>query len=143
MKSLVVYYSKTGNTKKVANEIAGALGVEAMNVKQLKDFSPAGLLLVGSGTYGNRADKKMIEFLNNLPSLHNVRAAVFGTSGDGRFEQSAGLLEMRRILEEKGALVAGTFCCQGKMFYLFGRGHPSEEDLENARKFAKGLVKKR
>jgi flavodoxin len=140
----VVYYSKTGNTKKVAEEIAKVLSVEAMGVRalqQLKGFSPSGLLVVGSGTYANKMGKGMLNFLKDLPSMKSKHAAIFGTSGDGRFEQSGGLKEMRRMLKEKGAKVVGTFCCQGKSFFFLKRGHPSEEELENARKFASSLRK--
>ncbi len=141
MQDSVVYYSKTGNTKKVADEIAGVLKVGAQDVKALEGFSPGGLIVVGSGTYVNKAGKDMIRFLQGLPSLKGKRAAVFGSSGTGRFAESGGLNEMKRILEEKGANVVGTFCCQGRLFFLFKRGHPSEEELERARKFAEGLKK--
>jgi flavodoxin len=41
MKTLVVYYSRTGNTRKVAGEIAEALGAELDEIKEKKDRSGA------------------------------------------------------------------------------------------------------
>ena len=139
MKASVIYFSRTGNTRQVAKEIAGVLKTGAMDVKSLKGFSPAGLLVVGSGTYANKAGKEMISFLRGLPKMKGAKAAVFGSSGAGDFNESGGLNDMKSILEEKGARIVGTFCCQGKVFYIFNRGHPSEEELGKARKFAAGL----
>jgi flavodoxin len=141
MKASVICYSKTGNTRKVAGLIAEVLGTEAKDVKKVKEFSPDGLLVVGSGTYLNKAGKGMLEFLQRLPSLKGKRAAIFGTSGEGEFEKSDGLNKMRSILEGKGAKIVGTFCCQGSLFFFFNRGHPSEDELEEAKKFAESLKK--
>jgi flavodoxin len=139
LKPFVVYYSKTGNTKKIAQAIAKVLGTETRSVKEVKEVPEDAFIIAGSGTYANKAGKQMIEFLERLPPMKGKKAAVFGTSGAGRFEESGGLNRMKQILEEKGAKPVGTFCCQGSSFYMFNRGHPNEEEMENARKFAKSL----
>ncbi len=137
MKSLVVYYSKTWNTKKVADAIAKVLDVDARGVRGLKGFSPDGLLVVGSGTYSNKSGKGMTEFLQKLPSMKGKKAAVFETASRGG---GAGR-EMEGILKEKGATVVGSFSCRGSLLKFINRGRPNEEDMENARKFAAGLRK--
>ncbi|MBT3721176.1 flavodoxin [archaeon] len=46
MKSLVVYYSRTGNTKKIANELAKRLKSDIDEIKDKKYISTLGLLKI-------------------------------------------------------------------------------------------------
>jgi len=41
----------------------------------------------------------------------------------------------------KGAVIRGSFHCQGRAFFLLYRGHPSNEELANAREFANEMKK--
>ncbi len=137
MKPFVVYSTKTGNTKKVADVIAEVLGVEAKNVNDVKTIPECSILVAGSGVYSSKPGKGMTSFLENIPKGKCKKAAVFETSGDGK-KVVAGE-QMAWWLEKKGVKVTDKFVCPGKTFYVVQRGRPSAEDLSNARKFAEGL----
>jgi flavodoxin len=48
----VVYYSLTGNTKKVAEAIASELGVAAEDVKTKDRLAEESVVFLGAGLYG-------------------------------------------------------------------------------------------
>ncbi len=138
MKSLVVYFSRGGNTRKIAEAIAAELATEAVDVaKQRPDVSGVDLLVVGSGTYGGEPGKELVSFLQGLEPAAGKRAACFSTCGFIR--PPASILKMRSLLESRGYNVGGCYDCLGK-FLFKNRGHPSEEEVAKAREFARSLV---
>ena len=138
MNVLVVYFSRGGKTRKVAEAISQELGCEAVDVKkESPEVSGLDLLIVGSGTYGGIPGKELLEFLNNLPSSGKRDAVVFATSG-GPDPKCISVME--EALETKDYNVISSFKCRGQ-FLFSNRGHPDEEDLKNARAFASKLKK--
>jgi flavodoxin len=135
MKFQVIYYTQTGNTKKVAEAIASELGVKAEDVNSAK-LNPDGLILLGSGKYGNQPGKIMMEFIKNN-NFKSRNVALFGTSGSGKGLE---VQEMEKALNAKEASVIGKFFCRGK-FMFFNRGRPNEQDFAEAKKFAKQMMK--
>jgi flavodoxin I len=128
----VIYYTKTGHTKKVAEAIASELGVEAENVNEAT-LDPGAIVFMGSGCYGGSPGKEMMSFIkDNDFSLRTV--ALFGTSGAGIGRE---VKKMANLLESKGARVEQSFHCKGQVFKIINRGKPDEEDLEKAKRFAK------
>ena len=87
MKSLVVYDSQYGNTKKVAETIAGVLAQRgsclAVHVAEVQPGDLAGIdtLVVGSPTQQLSATGGIKSWLDGLPagSLNGVRGAAFDT----------------------------------------------------------------
>ncbi|MEN3056273.1 MAG: flavodoxin family protein [Candidatus Methanosuratincola petrocarbonis] len=58
MKSLVVYYSRTGNTRKVADKLASLLGCELAEIVDLKNRKgPFGFLGAGYSAYARKLTK--------------------------------------------------------------------------------------
>jgi len=136
MKVAVVYYSMSGNTKKVANAIAEELGTEAESVKDEPELEGTDLLFIGSGCYGGRLRKEMVKFLEGLKGIK--KTAVFGTySGETKAIES-----MKGILEKKGVKVLDEWGCSGAFLYFLQRGRPNEKDLEEARQFANSVLAK-
>ena len=133
----VAYYSVTGNTKKIAEVIATELGVKAENVKMKQELDKDSFVFLGSGCYANRPGGKLREFIARN-DFKGRRVALFGTSGSG---EGAEVRAMEELLKPKGALIRGNFYCQGKAFFVFGRGHPGNEELTNAREFANEIKK--
>jgi flavodoxin len=139
MSFLVVYFSRDGKTRKVAEAITQELGCKAIDVKkETPDVSGVDLLIVGSGNYGGKPGDKLVEFLNNLQSSSKREAVVFATSGG---PDPACVRVMEKALETKGYNVISSFKCRGQ-FLFANRGHPDEEDLKNAKAFA-GKIKKK
>ncbi len=138
MKSVVVYFSRGGSTRKIAEAIAAELASEAVDVtKQKPDVSGVDLRVVGSGTYGGKPGKELVSFLDGLAPASGRRAACFSTCGFVRPPRS--IAEIRSLLESKGYTVVGCYDCLGK-FLLKNRGRPSEEDVMRAREFARSLA---
>ena len=135
MEYQVIYFSKTGHTKKVAEAIASELGVKAEDVNGAK-MNDNALVFLGSGWYVNNPAKIMIKFIedNNFKS-RNV--ALFGTSGSGEGKE---VKKMENILNNKKAYIKGKFFCKGK-FLFTNRGRPNDKDLEGAKKFVKLMIK--
>jgi flavodoxin len=129
--------SRGGNTRKVADAIAEELGVK---VGDLATPLPADakVLFLGSGTYGGAPGKEMMKFVTDTV-FTGRRVALFGTS-----MSEAGARKMIAAMEDtltrKGATVLGRYQCRGK-FLVFNRSRPGTEDLDNAKKFAREMLR--
>ena len=133
----VVYYSMCGNTKKVAEAIAVELGVKAENIKTKKELAQESLVFLGSGCYGYKPGRRVLQFIakNNFKGR---QVALFGTSGSGEGKE---VQAMEELLKPAGALIRGSFYCKGRSFLLLNRRHPTNEELAKAREFAKEMKK--
>jgi flavodoxin I len=131
----VIYYSKKGNTKKVAEAIASELDVKSENVNSAK-LNENYFIFLGSGCYGKKPGNIMTKFIEDN-NFNSRNVALFGTSGSG---QGLEVKEMQDQLISKNACIKGKFFCKGKIFFI-NRGRPNEEDLDKAKKFAKQVIK--
>ena len=136
MNSLVVYFSRGSNTRKVAEVIAKELGCDAVDIKKERpSLSNVDLLIVGSGTYGGRPGKEFVSFLEEIPLATGRRAALFATCSSGIV---LWFNSMKGVLESKGYQVCGSFSCFGQISFV-RRGHPTAEELAKAAEFAAQL----
>ena len=133
----VIYYSMLGNTKKVAQVIATELGVKAENVKAKEGLTKDSFVFLGSGCYGHEPGRRLQRFIASN-DFKGRQVALFGTSGDGKGNEVKAMAE---LLKPKGALIRGSFYCQGRAFFFLNWGHPSKEELANAREFANEIKK--
>ncbi len=133
----VVYYSMTGNTRKVAETIAAGLGVKAESVKEKKELAKDSFVFLGSGCYASKPGGKLRKFIARN-DFKGRKMALFGTSGSGEGHEVKAIEE---LLKAKGALIKGSFCCKGRALFFFNRGHPSNEELAKAREFANEMKK--
>jgi flavodoxin len=133
----VLYYTMGGNTKKVADAIAGELDVTAKSIKSLNALPGAGIMFLGSGSYGDKPGDDMAKFIE-ANDFTGRKVALFGTSAKG-----AGLevTAMAEALRKKGANIIGDYHCKGRAFVLVNIGSPGKEDLEAARKFAREMAR--
>lgn len=136
MKTWVLYYSKGGNTKKIAEAMAEELGVPKS--EQIPPaYPPEGvnLLFLGTAVYAGKPDPKMVEFIRTLNNDRVKNVVVFGTSGDGN---KAAIETVKTLLKEKGInVIDETFCCRGKFFLFFNRKKPDDNDIKAAKEFAR------
>ena len=58
----VIYHSKTGNTKKLAESMAGALCVAAETAAESRIVEPVDMLFIGDGVYGGRPDISTVKY---------------------------------------------------------------------------------
>lgn len=138
MKTWVLYYSKGGNTKKVAEAIAEEL--EVLKTEQIPPAYPpenVQLLFLGTGVYAGKPDPKMIEFIRTLNNNRVKNAVVFGTKGG---DDIRAIETVKSLLKEKGInVIDETFSCKGKYFIFFNRKKPDGEDLKAAKAFARRI----
>jgi len=131
----VVYYSLTGNTKKVAEAIAAELEVVAENVKSKSSLAEESFVFLGAGLYGPLRSWGFRRFIDRN-RFDGRRVALFGTSGEGRGKEVGALEE---ALTAKGADIVGKFYCKGKFLFFVNPTRPSSEDIEMARAFAREI----
>jgi len=138
MKIQVLYHSSTGNTKKVAEAIGAAVGVQAEQITAGHRLTePVDLLFIGDGIYAGKANKKTMNFIASLDSALVKKAAVFGTFGG----EDTAIALMRKLLSDKGIpLCAESFSCKGKAFFFANKQHPNQEELEQAAAFGRACV---
>jgi flavodoxin len=149
MKALIIYTSvHHQNTEKVAKVMAEELGADLVPTEKAQPETLAAYDLVGfgSGIYFMKHHKTLLQFVDLLPLMKEKRAFVFSTSGDGRRQNHASLLEK---LVNRGFLIVDEFTCKGwdtvgplKIFGGINKGRPDENDLAAARAFAQGLKNK-
>ena len=130
----VIYYSRSGQTKKIADAIASELGVITEDVKHAR-LNNDSIVILGSGCYGGKPAKSIIKFIQDN-EFKDRTVFLFGTSGGGLGQE---IEKMKAHLKPKGATIKGTFYCKGK-FLIASRGHPTQEDLEKAKTFAKTMI---
>lgn len=143
MNPVVVYSSKTGNTKKVALEIAQELNCPAINVSETSDLatiSLKGFDLVFLGTWirGGEPSPDMLKFLNQIDLQdNNGQFALFMTWAGGGKSDVLAFNRVKQLLAHKNKkLLEDYFKCLGATFGLARRGHPNSQDLVEARKWA-------
>ena len=88
MKSVVVYWSGTGNTEEIANKIAADLACDAINVNQasLDDVLSNDLIVFGCPAMGAEEleDTEFKPFYDSvMASIGDKKVALFGSYGWG------------------------------------------------------------
>ncbi len=130
MNIAVRYYSKSGNTKAVAEAVAEAVGVKAVSVDavQADIKEPVDLLFVGGALYAYGLDKHLKEYLKTLKKENVKKAVVFSTSWLSK--HSVDLI--KNGLREAGIPVEEEF------FYV--KNKPSDEQKKQAADFARKFI---
>ncbi len=149
MKSLIFLYSyHHNNTEKIANAIAKVLEAEIKTPQQVKleEFQEYDLVGFGSGIYGEKLHKSILNLADKLPRVTNKKAFIFSTSAIT--EKKNNHKAIREILQSKGYIIVDEFNCRGfntnsflKFFGGMNKGRPNAEDLKNAEEFAQNLLK--
>ncbi len=143
-----------GNTRKIAEAMASILGGRVLEPgdEAHEAICNADVAGFGSGIFFGSHHRQLLEFARSLSPGQGGATFVFSTSGTGyRTPRLIGLdyhRELRRILQRKDYTIVGEFDCKG--FDTFGpwgklggiaKGHPDETDLDNARAFARALIR--
>lgn len=137
MKIAVRYYTKTGNTKRLAEAVANAVGAEALPLSEPVN-EPVDLLFLGNSYYAFTIDPEVRTFIHSLDKEKVGRIVNFG---------SAAMMNSTRKKVEAEAKKVGIptdereFHCKGE-FKGVHKGRPNEEDLKAAAAFAQELLRK-
>jgi len=150
MKSLLVLFSyHHKNTEKIANVFAKVLDAQMktpqqINPEELQEYSLIGF---GSGIYGGKHHKALLDLADKLPQVTNKNTFIFSTSAlTGEEKLAKDHSTLREKLEPKGYRIVDEFQCKGfntnsfmKYFGGMNKGRPNAEDLKNAEEFAQKL----
>ena len=134
MKYAVRYYTKTGNTKRLAEAVAEALGVEALPVSE-PVTEPVDILLLGNSYYAFSIDPEVRAFVRSLDKNLVGRIANFGTAA----MMNSTWKKVKAEADKLGIPMAESeFHCKGE-FKGAHKGRPNSEDLAAAAAWAKAL----
>jgi NAD(P)H dehydrogenase (quinone) len=152
MQILILYYSKGGNTRKVAERIAE--GVESVSgakallkstheVKK-EDFVDSAGLIAGSPVYfgGMAWDLKHVfdEYVVIRKKMENKVGAVFATSGDPSGGKETTMISIIQCLLIYGMIVVGDPMEATGHYGVACVGAPDERTSENARKLGRRVA---
>ncbi|MBD3329014.1 hypothetical protein GF357_00800 [Candidatus Dojkabacteria bacterium] len=151
MKTLVVYDSVYGNTRKIAEKIAQTLKTQAQNIKETEPqfLGENELIIIGTPTHAFNPTPEMKNFIKKIPerSLENTKFATFDTRSDIKTINSPILTfaakifgyaakPLARMLIRKG----GVLITEPIGFFVMGTEGPlKENELVKAEKWAQKL----
>jgi len=155
-KTLVAYFSATGNTKKLAEAIFEEVqGPKVLlPIEDVEEVDGYGLIFIGFPVHAHSVPYKAEVFLKRIPA--GMKIAVFSTHGSLQGHRlSREAVEYAVVLASR-AKVLGTYSCRGKLFLKTldflkqspehaewadmapsAGTHPDRHDLEEARNFAR------
>ncbi len=160
-RTLVTYFSKTGNTKYIADaiymKVSGDKTIKPVNELQEHEIEEYSLVFIGFPVHSHSIPFPVEGILKNIPP--NKKIALFSTHGSltgSRLSREA--LEYATVLALK-AKVLGSFSCRGKVsltavdvlekspehkawaeMSASASTHPDRNDLEDARSFARWIM---
>jgi flavodoxin len=170
MKVLVIYFSQTGNTEKIAMAICEeASQANEAELKKLEDINTdevAGydFIFIGSPLHASNLAAPVKEFLAGIQASSSQKMAGFITHFAPAYPEQAmdGFAEpIKAACQEKGMEYKGCFDCQGALTESLHEkvkesqnltdeqwsdmvkqmtGRPNDEDAANAKVFAKEVL---
>ncbi|MCR5559416.1 MAG: flavodoxin family protein [Schwartzia sp.] len=153
----IVVSSVTGNTRKIADAMAEAVGTSAVDLKDtLPEAEGADIVAVGFWLWRGGPDPKTAEFLSKL---HDTNVVLFAThAADAKSEHAVTALVRAAYNVGPDCNIIATFSCQGQVSeavlarraklpkddphtkskgWITSKGHPNADDLHEAAEFAK------
>ena len=135
MKVEVRYYTKTGNTKRLAEAVAEALGVRALPVSE-PVTDPVDILFLGNSYYAFSIDPEVRAFIRSLDKNLVGHIANFGTAA----MLNSTYKKVRAEADKVGIpMIESEFHCRGE-FKGAHKGRPDSKDLAAAAAWAKSLI---
>jgi flavodoxin len=134
----VRYYSKSGNTKLIANAIAKEAGVSAKSINEPVQ-GDVDILFLGTGLYAFDIDPELKEYIKTLNPGNIKIVVVFSTTAivKSAYEKS------KKYLQEQGLSVSSKeYHCPGNYMFL-RKGRPNVEDVKEAKQFVKSILDKK
>ena len=134
MKVEIRYFSRGGNTKKLAEAIAEAIEVPAKTVNEplTEDVD---ILFLGSSVYAYGVDENIKDFINHI-DVKVGKVVNFSTAAiiKSTYNQVKKLLDQKNIpMDNK------EFYCKGS-FGPLHKGKPNSDDLKAIAEFAREII---
>ena len=131
MSVAVRYYSRSGNTKAIADAIAKGTGVTAVSVDadDAAISEPVDVLFIGGALYAYGLDSHLNDYLKTLKKEDAKKAVVFSTSWISKHS----IALIKKGLEEVGIPVVQ------ESFYV--RSKPGKDQLADAESFGRKYMR--
>lgn len=169
MKVLVTYFSQTGNTQKIASAIceqasqANDAALKKLDEVNPKDVADYDFIIIGSPLHSGTLAEPVKQFLSTMEGRPGQQMAVYITHFAPAYpdqDMDAFTQPVKAACNEKGIEYKGCFDCQGFLTESLHEmvqkklnltddqwaetvrqmtGRPNQEDVENAKTFAKEL----
>lgn len=149
MKILIIYFSQTGNTEKIAKTIKTGIlkggnkcdivPIKKVDINILEKYDIIGL---GTPTFFYREPRNVQTFIQNLKETKGKHCFLFCTHGSLIGNT---FYYMHEALTKKGFTIIGTFDCYGfssLQFYpepMHTEGHPDEIEFREAEEFGENI----
>lgn len=159
-KAIVIYNSRSGNTKKVATKIAEGLGADLVSYKEIPNLKNYDLMVFGTWLIMSTISPAGKKFMKKLDSaaMKGKKAALFITAGSPDqsmkrkgtkiLQKDIAFTRMEDILEAKGAkIIKERLAVVGAYKFIrrgpgsLHKGHPTEEEFQQSLKFGESLKK--
>ena len=135
MKIAVRYYTKTGNTRRLAEAVAAAVGVEALPLSAPL-AEPVDVLFLGNSYYAFSIDPEVRDFVRKLDRSKVGKIVNFGSAAMLNSTYKKVKAEADKVgipMDER------EFHCKGE-FKGVHKGKPDAADLKAAAEFALQIV---
>jgi flavodoxin len=157
-KALVAYFSRTGNTKKVAEAVFDSLDgdKDIRPIDQVSSLDAYDLVFIGFPVHMHSVPFSVEEFLKKIPARKKI--ALFSTHGALPGHRLSREAIEHAVVAASQAKVLGTFACRGRLsvqaldalskspehlewtaMSASAGTHPDADDLEEARHFARRM----
>ncbi|MCR4612268.1 MAG: flavodoxin [Lachnospiraceae bacterium] len=128
----VRYYTRTGNTKKLAEAMAAELGVEALPISQ-PVTEGVDVLFLGNSYYAFNIDKEVKQFIAGLDKSKVGKIVNFGSAA----MLNSTYKKVKAEADKVGVAMDPTeFHCKGE-FKGIHKGRPNADDVKAAATFAR------
>ena len=135
MRIAVRYYTKTGNTKRLAEAVAKAVGVEALPISS-PVTEQVDVLFLGNSYYAFTIDPEVRTFIRGLEKDNVGKIVNFGSAA----MLNSTIKKVRSEAKKVGIPVDDReFHCKGE-FKGIHKGKPDENDMRNIAEFAARII---
>ena len=135
MKVAVRYYTKTGNTKRLAEAVAEAVGTQALPIS-FPISEPVDILFLGNSYYAFSIDPEVRKFVTSLDKNRVGKIVNFGSAAmlNSTWKKVTAAADKAGIpMDER------EFHCKGE-FKGVHKGKPDETDMKAAAEFARKII---
>lgn len=152
MKIKKIYFSPTGNSKKIADEAVKALHANILDVQAFDITKPGNrekeifvnkdeLLVISMPIYASRLPNKIMPFVRENIKSNGAKAICFVTYGNRSYGD--GLAELCGLLEDNGFEIIGAGVVPSEhAFAKIAEGRPNAKDLEEVGSYVSDLMKR-
>ncbi len=145
MKPIVVYSTRSGNTRKVAEAIASELNCPCLRITSdsstvsINDYDT---VFIGTGIYKGQPHQDLLNYLDTTINGKKQFALFMTCFGWGKRIADKNVIDtLQGILEAKGQrMLNNPYSCFGGGLGFVKRGHPDAEELDAAKKWAREML---